>query len=374
LLLAREDKHIWAQSYERDLQDILALQDEVARNIAEEIRIKVTPRERTRLASAPHVKPEAYEAYLKGRYFLTVRSQESAGKSLKYAQKAVDLQPESALFEAGLADSLISMSLLYAAAPRDVLPQAKAAAERALQMDDSLAEGHDALAKVYFNYDWNFPLAEREFKRSVQLKPNIEDAQGSGFFLSAMGRHGEAIATMRRALGLDPLSPWQNRNLASALYYARRYDEAVEQFQKAAELNPNFPVVYNWLSWLYAARQMDDEAVSWELKNTEVRGGNPVRLAESRESVAKYGPRAYWRKELEDAKKLGPRRTYAHMAYHVAALAARLGEKDYAFQYLQRAFDERSFWMPFLNVDPLFDSLRADPRFRVLLGRIGFPK
>jgi TolB-like protein/DNA-binding winged helix-turn-helix (wHTH) protein len=374
LLLAREDKHIWAQSYERDLQDILALQDEVARNIAEEIRIKVTPRERTRLASAPRVKPEAYEAYLKGRYFLTVRSQESAGKSLKYAQKAVDLQPESALFEAGLADSLISMSLLYAAAPRDVLPQAKAAAERALQMDDSLAEGHDALAKVYFNYDWNFPLAEREFKRSVQLKPNIEDAQGSGFFLSAMGRHGEAIATMRRALGLDPLSPWQNRNLASALYYARRYDEAVEQFQKAAELNPNFPVVYNWLSWLYAARQMDDEAVSWELKNTEVRGGNPVRLAESRESVAKYGPRAYWRKELEDAKKLGPRRTYAHMAYHVAALAARLGEKDYAFQYLQRAFDERSFWMPFLNVDPLFDSLRADPRFRVLLGRIGFPK
>jgi TolB-like protein/DNA-binding winged helix-turn-helix (wHTH) protein len=374
LLLAREDKHIWAQSYERDLQDILALQDEVAQNIADEIRIKVTPRERTRFASAPRVNPEAYEAYLKGRYFLTVRSQESAEKSLKYAQKAVALQPARALFEAGLADSLISMSLLYAAAPRDVLPQAKAAAERALRMDDSLAEGHDSLAKVYFNYDWNFPLAEREFKRSVQLKPNIEDAQGYGFFLSAMGRHGEAIATMRRARDLDPLSPWQNRNLASALYYARRYDEAVEQFQKAAELNPTFPVVYNWLAWLYAARQMDGEAVSWELKHAEVVGVNPVQVAESRELVARYGPRAYWRRALDNAKKLGPGKTYAHAAYHVAALAARLGEKDAAFQYLERAFDERSFWMPLLNVDPLFDSLRADPRFRDLLERIGFPK
>ena len=372
LLLAREDKHIWAQSYERDLQDILALQDEVAQNIAEEIKMKVTPQARMRLASAPRVNAQAYEAYLKSRYFLTIRSAESARKSLEYAQKSVALQPESALFEAGLADSLISMSLLYAAAPRDVLPQAKAAAERALRMDDSLAQGHDALAKAYFTYDWNFQMAEREFQRAVRLQRNIEDAhQMHGFFSSAMGRHGEAIATMRRARDLDPLSAWQNRNLGSALYYARRYDEAVEQFQKAIELNPSFPVVYNWLGWLYAARQMDDEAVSWELKHTEVVGGNPARLAESQEFVKRYGSRAYWRKELDDAKKSGPDRTYAHMAYHVAALAARLGEKDVAFQYLERAFDERSFWMPFLKVDPLFDSLRDDPRFRDLLGRIG---
>jgi TolB-like protein/Flp pilus assembly protein TadD len=375
LLLAHEDKHIWAQSYERDLQDILALQDEVAQNIADEIRIQVTPQVRTRLASAPRVNPEAYEAYLKSRYFLTIRSPESAKKSLEYAQKSVTLQPSSALFEASLADSLLSMSLLYASAPRDVLPQAKAAAERALQMDDSLAEGHDALAKAYFTYDWNFPATEREFKRAVQLKPNFEDAhQMYGFFLSAMGRHGEAIAEMRRARDLDPLSPWQNRNLASALYYARRYDEAVQHFQEAAELNPNFPVVYNWLGWLYTARQMDDQAVSWEMKHREVSGENPVQLAAKREFVAKYGPQAYWRKVLEDSRKVGPAKTYANTAYQTAALAAHLEEKDDAFQFLERAFDERSFWMPFLNVDPLFDSLRADPRFRDLLGRIGFPK
>ena len=372
LLLVREDKQIWAQSYEGDLQDILALQDEVAQNIAKEIRMKVTPQERMHLSSAPRVNAQAYEAYLKSRYFLTVRSPESARKSLEYARKSVALQPDSALFEAGLADSLISMSLLYAAAPRDVLPQAKAAAERALQMDDSLAQGHDALAKACFTYDWNFQMAEREFQRAVRLQRNIEDAhQMHGFFLSAMGRHGEAIATMQRARDLDPLSAWQNRNLGSALYYARRYDEAGEQFQEATELNPGFPVVYNWLGWLYAARQMDDESVSWELKNAEVGGGNPARLAESREFVKKYGSRAYWRKELDDAKKLSPGRTYAHAAYHVAALAARLGEKDVAFQYLERAFDERSFWMPFLKVDPLFDSLHDDPRFRDLLGRIG---
>src|SRR5262249_8952743 len=158
----------WAQVYERDLQDILALQDEVAQNIAEEIKMKVTPQEKMRLASAPRVNAQAYEAYLKSRYFLTIRSAESARKSLEYARKSLALQPESALFEAGLADSLISMSLLYAAAPRDVLPQAKAAAERALQIDDSLAQGHDALAKAYFTYDWSFQMAEREFQRAVR--------------------------------------------------------------------------------------------------------------------------------------------------------------------------------------------------------------
>jgi tetratricopeptide (TPR) repeat protein len=189
-----------------------------------------------------------------------------------------------------------------------------------------------------------------------------------------MGRHGEALAEMRRARDLDPLSPWQNRNLASALYYARRYDEAVQHFQEAAELNPNFPVVYNWLGWLYTARQMDDQAVSWEMKHREVSGENPVQLAAKREFVAKYGPQTYWRKVLEDSRKVGPAKTYANTAYQTAALAAHLEEKDDAFQFLERAFDERSFWMPFLNVDPLFDSLRADPRFRDLLGRIGFPK
>jgi TolB-like protein/DNA-binding winged helix-turn-helix (wHTH) protein/Flp pilus assembly protein TadD len=375
LLLAREDEHIWAKSYERDLQDILSLQDQVAQNIAAEIRIQVTPQVRTRLASAPRVKPEAYEAYLKSRYFLTIRSPESAQKSLDYARKSVALQPESAQFEAGLADSLLSMSLLYAAAPRDVLPQAKAAAERALQMDDSLSEGHSALAKVYFTYDWNFPGTEREFKRAVQLKPNFEDAhQMYGFFLSTMGRHSEAIAEMRRARDLDPLSPWQNRNLASALYFARRYDEAVQHFQEAAELNPNFPVVYNWLSWLYTAKQMDDQAVSWALKHREASGVDPAQLVASREFVAKYGPQAYWRKELEDSRRLGPGKTYANTAYQTAALAAHLGEKDVAFQFLGRAFDERSFWMPFLNVDPLFDNLRAESRFRDLRGRVGLPQ
>jgi len=235
LLLAREDKHIWARAYERDVEDVLALQDEVAQNIAEEIRTQVTPQVKSRLVSAQRVNPEAYEAYLKGRYFLTVRSLESAKKSLEYAHKSVTLQPTSELFEAGLADSLLSMSLLYAAAPRDVLPQAKTAALKAIRMDDSQAEGHNALAKVYFSYDWNFPLAEREFKRVVELKPNLEDAhQMYGFFLSSMGRHDEAVAEMQRARDLDPLSPWQNRNLGSALYFSRRYDEAVQHFQEAA--------------------------------------------------------------------------------------------------------------------------------------------
>lgn len=375
LVLAREDKHIWARAYERDVEDILALQDEVAQNIAEEIRTQVTPQVKSRLASAPRVNPEAYEAYLKSRYFLTTRSLESAEKSLEYAHKSVALQPTSALFEAGLADSLVSMSLLYAAAPHDVLPQAKTAALKALQMDDALAEGHNALAKVYFTYDWNFPLAEREFRRAVELKPSLEDAhQMYGFFLSAMSRHDEAVAEMRRARDLDPLSPWQNRNLGSALYFSRRYDEAVQRFQEAAELNPNFPVVYNWLSWLYSARQMDDQAVSWDLKHREVNGGDPNEVAASRQYAAKHGAQAYWRKELADSKKVGPAKAYANTAYQTAALAAHLGEKKDAVQFLERAFAERSFWIPFLNVDPLFDNLRGDPRFQNQLERVSFPK
>ena len=374
LLLAREDKHVWAQSYERDMQDILAVQDEIARDIAQQVRVHMTPEVRERLRSAPRISPEAYEAHLKSRQFLGRRTTEGASKSLEYAQRALTLQPDSALLEAGLAKSLFNMNLMYAGqtpSPLKFMPEAKAAAERALAMDESLGEAHHALAMVYFNYDWNFPAAEREFKRALELEPSTAEIHAYyGFYLSAMGRHDEAIAEMRRARELDPLSVLQSRNVGSALYYARRYDEATEQFEYTAQLDPNFPVVYNWLVWMCMARGMNEQAISWELKGLTVHGATPAELAASRELVARNGPEAYWLKKLTESRRTSPDKMNANAAYNVAGLAAQVGRKEDSLRYLRRAVDERSFWVPFLNVDPLFDKLRSDPQFQELAGRV----
>jgi TolB-like protein/DNA-binding winged helix-turn-helix (wHTH) protein len=207
LVLAREDKNLWAQNYERDMKDIIALQDEVARDIAREIKVRVTPQVRARLTATTHVNPEAYEAYLKSRQFLVRRTAEGARRSLEYARRALVLQPDSALLHAELANSLIFMNLMYAAPAREVMPQAKAGVDKALEMDNSLGEARLAAAMVHFIYDWDFPAAEREFEWALQLNPNSAETHSwHGFYLSAMGHHDEAIAEMHRALELDLLS------------------------------------------------------------------------------------------------------------------------------------------------------------------------
>jgi len=241
LVLAREDKHVWAQRYEGDLKNILALQDDVARDIAGQIQVRVTPQEKALLTTAPVVNSEAYDAYLKSRQFLFRRTAEGARKSVEYAERALALQPDSPILHAGLADSLITMNLMGAGPVREIIPRAKAAAEKALQMDNSLSQAHYVLAMIHFNYDWDFPAAEREFNRALQLEPNSAEIRTfHGFYLSAMGRHDQAVEEMQRALRLDPLSLLGNRNVGSALYYARRYDEAVKQFEHTASLDPKF--------------------------------------------------------------------------------------------------------------------------------------
>jgi TolB-like protein/DNA-binding winged helix-turn-helix (wHTH) protein/Tfp pilus assembly protein PilF len=366
LVLAQEDKHLWAQNYERDMKDIIALQDEVARDIVREIKVRVTPR--ARLTATTPINPEAYEAYLKSRQFVVRRTAEGARRSLEYARRALVLQPDNALLHAELANSLIFMNLMYAAPAREVMPQAKAAVEKALEMDNSLGEAHLTAAMVHFFYDWDFPAAEREFERALQLNPNSAETHSwYGFYLSAMGHHDEAIAEMHRALELDPLSLFENRNVGGALYFARRYDEAVAQFQHTGELDPSYPVVYNWLNRLYNARGMADQAVSWELKNMAANGATPAQLASARALVTNKGAKVFLEKELEGDEKTVPNQTLGALAYNLAGLAASMGHKDIALQYLQRAFDERSFWVPFTKVDPLFDNLRSDSRFQDLV-------
>jgi TolB-like protein/DNA-binding winged helix-turn-helix (wHTH) protein/Tfp pilus assembly protein PilF len=375
MILAREDKHIWAQSYEGDLRDVLGLQDKVAQDIVEQIKVRITPREKALLSSAPAINPEAYDAYLKSRQFLTRRTEDGGKMSVEYAKRALALQPGSALLHAGLADSLVTLNMVGYGHANEIIPEARVEAMEALQIDDSLSLAHYALAMVHFNYDWDFPAAEREFRLALQLEPNSAETRTfHGFYLSAMGSHDEAVTEMRRALQLDPLSVLDNRNLGSALYYARRYDEAVNQFQHTAAVDPNYPVVYNWLSWICQAKGLDAQAVEWEIRFLAVNGAEPAKVAALQSLVVSAGPRAYWQQQLDNRKSAGLSQTSGALAYMLAATEMRVQNKDAALQYLQRALDERSFWVPFLKVDPRLDGLHGDPRFTDLLHRVGLQK
>jgi TolB-like protein/DNA-binding winged helix-turn-helix (wHTH) protein/Tfp pilus assembly protein PilF len=373
LVLAREDRHVWAKSYEGDLHNILGLQDEVARDIAHEIRVKVTPQEETRLASAPVVNPEAYDSYLKSRQFIlgAQRTADDARKGLEYARRASAQQPDSALLLANVADALITMNLLDTRNVHGVMAEAKAVAERAIRMDDSIGGAHYALAMVHFNYDWDFPGAEHEFGRALELDPHSAETHSFyGFYLSAMGRHDEAVGEMRRGLELDPLSILQNRNVGAALYYAHRYDEAAAQFEHTAALEPNYPVVYNWLSWLFEARRMDGPAIQWALKGMAANGVAPARISELRAAAAQDS-RAFWKRSLGQPSTGDLNKMPGVVAYQLAATAVHLGDPQLAMQYLQRAVDDRAYWVPFVKVDPRFDDLRSDSRFQDLLQGIG---
>ena len=324
LVLAREDRHVWAQTYEGDLQDVLGLQDKVAQDIVEQIKVRITPQERALLASAPTINPEAYDWYLKSRQLITRRTPEGANKSVEYAKRALALQPASGLLHANLADSLLTLNLVGYVSAHDVIPEARAEAEAALKMDESLSLAHYVLAMVHFNYDWKFPAAEHEFSRALQLEPNSAEIRTfHGFYLSAMGRHDEAVAEMRRALLLDPLSILGNRNVGSALYYARRYDEAVKQLEQTAAIDPNYPVVYNWLSWICQARGMDAQAVEWEFRQMAVNGTPPTRVDEIRSLVAHGGAHAYWEQVLERMKGIALSDTSGGAAYQLAASTVR---------------------------------------------------
>jgi TolB-like protein/DNA-binding winged helix-turn-helix (wHTH) protein/Tfp pilus assembly protein PilF len=372
LLYAPSDRHLWAQTYERNLRDVLALQDEVARSIASEIRIKLTPQEEVRLAGSQPVIPEAYRLYLQGRYYFFKRTLPAYKKSIQLFQQALEKDPNSALTYAGLSESYGVLPVRYGgeALPREFLPKAKAAALKALELDNSLAEAHAALGFVLFHYDWDWLAAERELKRAIDLKPSYIVAHYRyAHYLSAMGRHEQAIAEIRRAQELDPVSPLMLVEGCEIYDYARRYDEAIQQCRKALELDPNLAIAHSTLGGPYLGKGMYKQALA------EIEEGYRMLGEDSSWSrtvvYAIAGRRGEAMKELDGLLQQYKRGTVLPLG--LAPIYAALGERQRAIDLVEEAYEQRDPNMYLLKDWRFFDPLRSDPRFQAILRRMNFP-
>ncbi|MGH9776881.1 MAG: winged helix-turn-helix domain-containing tetratricopeptide repeat protein [Candidatus Acidiferrales bacterium] len=372
LVEARSDRHLWAETYEREMRDVLTLQDQVAQAIAAQIRAKVTQPQMQR-SRVRNVNPEAYEYYLKGRYNYAERSsKEGHNAAIRYFELAIEKDPGYAAAYAGMAHGYMSASFGgQDLPPREAWPKAAAAAKKALELDDQLGEAHIAMAVVHFRFDWNWPEAEREYRRGLELSPN--DAFGHtsyAWFLGIMGRPDEAIAQLARARELDPFSVRVSNALAWVYAWSRRWDEAIAESGRTLQLDPNHIAAHNVLVWSYEAKGMYEEAVNEELKVHSLTGRSPEQIESLRRAFAASGIRGFWEKSLEWEKRERNRPRY----FVLARLCVRLGRIDEAFHWLEKAYEARYPNMPNIKVAAAWlDPVRSDPRYADLLRRLNLP-
>jgi TolB-like protein/Tfp pilus assembly protein PilF len=372
LIDARSDKHLWAESYECDLRDILNLQSNVARAVAREIEVKLTPQEQQQLGGAQAVNAEAYEAYLKARYHWNKLTPHGIKKAVDYFQQAIAKDSSYAAAYTGLADCSSRLAWWGFVPPAQGFGAAKAAAQRAVQMDPGLAEAHGSLGWAILHYDWDCVGAEREFRTALGLNPTY--AGVSHFYaacLAAIGRWDESITEIKRVLKLDPLSPIVNMTAAVILQQARRFDESIEYSRRALELDPDFCSAMWALGIAYEEKGMYAAAIA-ELEHA-IRGsdGHPYYMSALGHIYASAGRRDDALRIIEQLKERS-QQSYI-MPYGIAGIYACLKERDEAFCWLERAYQERSAYLVYLNVSPGFDNLRSDPRFNDLLRRMNFP-
>ena len=372
LVDVRDNKQLWGEQYSRKTADALAVQQEIAWEISERLRPKLSGEVRSQVAKRETTNPEAYQLYLKGRYHLEKRTKEETNKAIEYFQQAIDRDPNYALAFAGLADSYVLLSVAIPRSsfpPKEAFPKAKAAAMRALQIDDKLAEAHTSLAHIKFVYEWDWAAAEREFKRSIELDPNYATAHHwYGFDLAAVGRFDEAIIEIRKAQEIDPLSLIINASAGWIFYHARQYDQAIEQERKTLEIDPNFVLAHGRLAQAYEQKGMNKEAVEEYLKAETLFGENQEEIAAFRQAYTVSGMRGFWQKQLDLAIERSKRQHVSSII--IAGYYARLGEREQAIQWLEKAYEERDA-MIWLKVDPRWDGLRSDPRFADLIRRVG---
>jgi len=372
LIDAHNEAHLWADSYERDLRDVLNLQSEIARSIAEEIRVKLTPQDRTHLAQVRPVHPEAYEAYLQGRYHWNRRSGQELKKGAEYFQQAISKDPGYAAAYAGLADCLSILGFWGFVSANEGCGKAKRLALQALEIDCVLAEAHASLAWATMLYDYDFPAAEREFERSIELNPRYVTAHvWFGWYLALTGRYEEGYTELKRAIRLDPLSPVVNAGLGFVYRCGRRYDQAIQQHKKALDLDPNLALTQAGLAFAYLYCSLHELAIAAMQKAVQLSQGAPFLLACLGEIYAAAGKWDLARSTLGELQDLSQRRYVT--PYGVGRIYAALGEKDQALQCLEAAYQGRDPWMIFMKIDPRFDALRSDPLFRGLMRKMNFP-
>jgi eukaryotic-like serine/threonine-protein kinase len=363
---------LWGERYNRKLADIFAIQEEIANEISEKLRLSLTCEDKKRLTKSYTQNTEAYQFYLKGRHHWKRWTEEGFYKAIGYFQQAVEKDPSYALAYVGAAESYVLLGWNSFLPPKDAFPKGKAAALTALQLDPDLGEAHTPLAAALWLHDWQWPEAQKEFKRSLELNPTYPVANHwHAEYMMTMGRHAEAIAQMKNSQELDPLSLIINVAIGWAYYLERRYDEALEQLLRTVELDPNFPVT-NWaLGLLYRTMGRCELAITEGEKGVNLSGGSPLMRAALAHSYGKAGRTKEALQILDDLTKLAKQKYVA--PHFFAGIHIGLGENDRAVGYLEKSYEEHSHWLVYLHIDPSMDDLRDDPRFQNLLRRVGLP-
>ena len=374
LIKAASDTHVWAERFDRKLTDIFAVESEIAKNIADKLRAELTGSEVQAIAARRTENPEAYQLYLKGKFFWNKRTAKDFHTAIGYFQQAIDKDPGFALAYAGLADTYVLLSGFGAASPKESLPKAKAAALKALELDNTLGEAHTALAQAVFAYDFDFAKADQEFRRGIELNPNYATAHHwyaeSG--LAALGRFDEAIAEMKRALGLDPLSVIINADFGTVLGTAGKYDEAIEQLRKTLEMDPDFYYAHWNLGQALELKGRTEEAIA-AYKKASALDDDPLPLALLGRLYGRIGQKDEALKILDRLREAAKQRYVSR--YNFAVIQMGLGRNDEAIRLLEEAYeDHNGYDIAFIKTDRLLTPLHKEPRFQALVAKVFTPK
>lgn len=366
------EAQIWGEQYRREMTDIFTLLDEIAEDISGKLKLKLSGEDKKQLAKRYTKNTEAYQFYLKGRYFVTSkRTEEWIKKGIEYFQKAIDLDPNYALAYSGIAEAYgFLASSTGGWSPRNAYPKSRAAALKALELDDALGEAHCSLGFSRLLYDWDFADAERQFKRAIELSPNYPNSHdGYGFYLKAVGRHDEAIEKCKQAQTLDPLSPFAHVSLGYAYYFARDYEKAIDECRKALEMDKNSTFAYRNLGLAYLQQGKLEKAIEALSNAVKFSQGGLAFESYLGFAYAIAGKQMEAREVLASLEDLDKERYVP--AYNFAIIHAGLGDFDKSFEWFEQAQKERSGFLPFLKVEPVVDCLRSDSRFEDLLKKIG---
>jgi TolB-like protein/DNA-binding winged helix-turn-helix (wHTH) protein len=368
LIQVRDQSVLWAESYDRELKDILALQDSVSRTVADQIHVKLTPGQQARLPSRSQIDPGAYEAYLKGRYYWNKRSADGLQKALIYFQQAINKDPIYGAAYSGLADCNSGLAWHGFKSPAEALPKANAAALKAIEIDPQSAEAHASLGLV-LDHKWDWAGAEAEFKRALQLDPRYANAHHwYGDNLSILGRHDAALLEAKQALELDPLNLMIGTWVSLRYYLARKYDLAIQQGRSTVELDANFAAAHLLLGENYVQMGLDEKGLAELHTAADLSGNSPLYLAQVAAAHAAAGRRTEALRIIAELQTISTTRYVS--PYGLAQIYAAMNDQEQTFKWLQVAYDDGAVWMSYLGVDPVFDGFRRDPRFQDLLRRV----
>jgi eukaryotic-like serine/threonine-protein kinase len=372
LVQVSDGTQIWGQQYNRNLSDILAVQSDISKEISDQLRLKLSGEEQKKVTKQYTQNTEAYQLYLKGRYYWNKRTQDGLKKGIDYFEQAVQKDPKYALAYAALADCYIVLVDFEWLPPGEVARKANEATRKALSLDDSLAEAHTSNAGIK-EVEWNWQEADNEYKRAIELNPNYATAHHwYSLYSESMGRLDVALTEIKKAQELDPLSIQINKNVGDRLISLHQYDKAIEQYRKTIEMDPNSPIVHEGLGFAYLRKGLYAEALAEFQKGRELSGDYLSYVINTAEVYARWGKKDEVQNRLHEIRELSKQKYVSPLSF--AGIYATMGEKDQAFEWLEKAYQERSVRLEYLKIAPQFESLRTDSRYADLLRRIGLPQ